>query len=576
MDINSISSTAYQGLQMAQAGMLVTSQNVSGASVDGYSRRNANGVIDAMAPNAMNLNGTAFAVNGFIRQYNSLVSGQLLNQQAKSSYSDTLVQYTSTINSLVANTSTGLQTSIAKFFNAMGTYASNPTSTAAQSGLTGSANEVSASMAGIVSMVGQLSSNAQSGLSDSVNQVNSLLPQLATVNQQIINSQVGGNNTGASPDLLDQRDKILGQLQTLVGGQSLINNDGTATQIIGGINLVERGVANQLKVNNPGSPSPTLSVNLSNGSQVMQIKSPATGSIGALMTLITNFVPSLNQRLDTIAQSLVSIANNVSGASSSSGGALKIFGFNTSNGILGNTISSTDPTSQIPQITSDLAINALYKANGGTANLTATQTFGGIQMTLGSPNIIISSDNVQNGQGISGTGIPNGATVQSFTQNSNGTTSITLSTNATATNSSASVTITSSAIPTNLVSLGLTAANFAALAPTDNSQYVNAGTGVPYISSTNANAASQYSSVMGNAVANLVSDVGVPVATWTNNQTANQAVLSNLKSQQSAVSGVNLDEEAANLLKFQQMYQASSKVLQAGNQMFQSILAIMN
>jgi flagellar hook-associated protein 1 FlgK len=81
---------------------------------------------------------------------------------------------------------------------------------------------------------------------------------------------------------------------------------------------------------------------------------------------------------------------------------------------------------------------------------------------------------------------------------------------------------------------------------------------------------------MGNAVANLVSDVGVPIATWTNNQTANQAVLSNLKTQQSAISGVNLDEEAANLLKFQQLYQASSKVLQAGNQMFQSILSIMN
>ena len=36
MDINSINSTAYQGLQMAQAGMLVTSQNVSGSSVDGF------------------------------------------------------------------------------------------------------------------------------------------------------------------------------------------------------------------------------------------------------------------------------------------------------------------------------------------------------------------------------------------------------------------------------------------------------------------------------------------------------------------------------------------------------------
>jgi len=82
MDINSISSTAYEGLQMAQAGMLITSQNVSGASVDGYSKRNANSVIDSLAPNAMNLTGTAFAVNGFIRQYNSLVSSQLLNQQS--------------------------------------------------------------------------------------------------------------------------------------------------------------------------------------------------------------------------------------------------------------------------------------------------------------------------------------------------------------------------------------------------------------------------------------------------------------------------------------------------------------
>jgi flagellar hook-associated protein 1 FlgK len=134
MDINSISSSAYEGLQMAQAGMLVTSQNVSGASVDGYSKRNANAVVDSFSSNAMNLTGTAFAVHGFVRQYNSLVSGQLLNQQSKSSYSDTLVQYASSINSLVAQNSTGLQTSIANFFNAMGVYASNPTSPAAQSG----------------------------------------------------------------------------------------------------------------------------------------------------------------------------------------------------------------------------------------------------------------------------------------------------------------------------------------------------------------------------------------------------------------------------------------------------------
>jgi flagellar hook-associated protein 1 len=575
MDINSISNSAYEGLQMAQAGMLVTSQNVSGASVDGYSRRNANAVVDSFASNAMNLTGTAFAVNGFIRQYNSLVSGQLLNQQSKSSYSDTLVQYTSSIDSLVGQSSTGLQTSIANFFNAMGVYATNPVSPAAQSGLTGAANQVSASMAGMVSMTSQLFSNAQSGLSDSVNQVNTLLPQLALVNQQIVNSNSGGKNTGASPDLLDQRDMILGKIQSLVGGQTLINSDGTATQVLGGIPLIERGLANKLSINNPGDPNPTLSIQLGNGNQVMPINNPTDGQVGALMTLVTQFVPSLNQRLNTIAQSLVSISNNATGASASSNGALKIFGFNTSQGVVGNTIDPNDPSSKIPQISSDNAMSALYKANGGITGQRSTQTFGSINIAVGQ-SIIIPSDSVVAGQSITGSGIAAGTLINSVTQNQDGTTTITLNPPPVANFPSGSVTITSPNIPNNLSSLELTAANFTSLAPTDNSQYINQANGQPYITSTNANTASQYSTVLGNAVANLVSDVGVPVATWVNNQTANQAVLSNLQTQQSSIAGVNLDEEAANLLKFQQLYQASSKVLQAGNQMFQSILSIMN
>jgi flagellar hook-associated protein 1 FlgK len=39
-------------------------------------------------------------------------------------------------------------------------------------------------------------------------------------------------------------------------------------------------------------------------------------------------------------------------------------------------------------------------------------------------------------------------------------------------------------------------------------------------------------------------------------------------------SGVNLDEEAANLIRFQQAYQASGKVIQIAKQMFDTILNI--
>ena len=125
-----------------------------------------------------------------------------------------------------------------------------------------------------------------------------------------------------------------------------------------------------------------------------------------------------------------------------------------------------------------------------------------------------------------------------------------------------------------LVNYGLNAANFISLAPSNFASYFNGNT--PLISSTKANAVQQMSAVFGTSVSNLVNEVGVKVATWKSNQKADNVVLSNLKAQRDSVSGVNLDEEAANLLKYQQLYTASTKVLQAGNQMFSTLLSIMN
>jgi flagellar hook-associated protein 1 FlgK len=52
-------------------------------------------------------------------------------------------------------------------------------------------------------------------------------------------------------------------------------------------------------------------------------------------------------------------------------------------------------------------------------------------------------------------------------------------------------------------------------------------------------------------------------------------VLTNADSAQQGVSGVNLDEEAANLLKYQQAYQAASKVIATAGTLFDQILALM-
>ena len=121
---------------------------------------------------------------------------------------------------------------------------------------------------------------------------------------------------------------------------------------------------------------------------------------------------------------------------------------------------------------------------------------------------------------------------------------------------------------------GLNADNFVAIAPSDPNDYYNGSD--PYISAVNANTVQKMNSVFGISVSSIVNDVGIQVATWTNSQKADDAVLASLKDQRDAVSGVNLDEEAANLLKYQQLYSASTKVLQTGNQMFNTLLSIMN
>jgi flagellar hook-associated protein FlgK len=127
----------------------------------------------------------------------------------------------------------------------------------------------------------------------------------------------------------------------------------------------------------------------------------------------------------------------------------------------------------------------------------------------------------------------------------------------------------------SLTASGFKAANFISLAPTDTAAYFDV-MGNSLITSDAANTLQKQSSIFIGSSASLVSDVGVQVATWKSTQKADTAVMANLKSQKDSISGVNLDEEAANLLKYQQLYTASTKVLQTGNQMFNALLSIMN
>ena len=52
------------------------------------------------------------------------------------------------------------------------------------------------------------------------------------------------------------------------------------------------------------------------------------------------------------------------------------------------------------------------------------------------------------------------------------------------------------------------------------------------------------------------------------------STLNAAESSQSEFAGVNLDEEAAHLLEYQQAYQASARILQTAKELFQSLIEI--
>ena len=70
----------------------------------------------------------------------------------------------------------------------------------------------------------------------------------------------------------------------------------------------------------------------------------------------------------------------------------------------------------------------------------------------------------------------------------------------------------------------------------------------------------------------MVSAVGNKAREVKVNRDAQDSLLTQATSAQQSVSGVNLDEEAANLVRYQQAYQASAKMIQIAQNIFDSLI----
>jgi flagellar hook-associated protein 1 FlgK len=81
------------------------------------------------------------------------------------------------------------------------------------------------------------------------------------------------------------------------------------------------------------------------------------------------------------------------------------------------------------------------------------------------------------------------------------------------------------------------------------------------------------STSVSDAVTSLTSDIGTRTQQAQNNRDAQSVILQESVQARSNANGVNLDEEAANLLRFQQAYQAAAQLVRVAGEMFDALLA---
>jgi flagellar hook-associated protein 1 FlgK len=117
------------------------------------------------------------------------------------------------------------------------------------------------------------------------------------------------------------------------------------------------------------------------------------------------------------------------------------------------------------------------------------------------------------------------------------------------------------------------------VATTDPNAVAAAATGEGSAGNTNASALADLSSATiaggqtaSGFLASFLGQIGSDVSAATTDNSAQQATLTQLTTQRDSLSGVSLDEEAANLTQYQRAYQAAAQVFNIANSVMASAL----
>lgn len=631
--MSDILSTSVSGLLAFQRALDVTSNNISNVATPGYSVENAQFAPRPGQGFATGYIGSGVSIDTITRSYDQLLAGQVRSSQSNYSNFDTFAKQAAQIDSMLSDTRSGLTAGLQAFSNALQTVANSPSSTAQRQALLSQAQALAQQMHNYDDQLVAYGQGVESQLGASITQVNSLSAGIASLNGQI---SAGLASTGQPPNtLMDERDKMVDQLSQYVTVNTNVQTDGSMNVYIGTGQPLVIGATSQALTSFQDPYNATQhNIGIVSGGNTADITSELSGgSLGGLLALRGQVLQPVQNTLGQFSVGLASIVNQAQQAGMDLTGAtgkpmfaigpVRIAAAVTNTGAATIAVTRTDLSSLTA---SDYTLRQTAgawqltdKATGNIVTMTGTGTAAdpfkaaglsivvgggapangdsfriqptaaasaGLSVLLTSPAQIAAASSIQTTAAAANTGtgvvasnvvtdpstwVPGtykisftSATQYQVTDSTNTVVGTgTYASNTPITFNGASVTVTGTPATGDTFNVG--AASSAKIG--DNS---NAFALVDALSALKLDGGT---TSLGGVANNLVSQVGVLTQQAQSNASAQKSVNQSAVDARNSLSGVNLDEEAAKMVQYQQAYSACAQLIQTSNTLFNSLLS---
>jgi flagellar hook-associated protein 1 FlgK len=308
---------AKKGLLASQAALDTTSHNIANANTEGYSRQRVNlrasppiaypGAFITLRPGQL---GTGVEVYSITRIRSDLVEAQIHSgtgdQQMLSVMQDS---FTRVQDILGEPSDHGIGALMEGFFSAWEELSNDPESASTRTNLREAAQALTDFTNEADFKLKQEITNLNNEIDDRVLRLNSLATQIADVNQQIIRIEgTGEGNTIKANDLKDQRDALVEEMSGLINARVQFDRNGGITVLIQGHPIVLGQYAEQIGTRfNPADPTKPI-IEFTKSRIPLSITS---GEIAGLQQMRDEEIPAVRSQLEQLLSAFTNRVNVV-------------------------------------------------------------------------------------------------------------------------------------------------------------------------------------------------------------------------------------------------------------------------